>query len=154
MFKGLIMDRCVLLTSTPECVVSPHQAITRAQLEWSPRGETTHDNRVCCLAAPDNHKGTAARQHTQELMSTTHTYPWSLNRCAEQIFAEPNGSERDQRPLTGTAPVRVTRKCSSKHTPATRLLEQITVTTAKLRGGAQVRGIPWVPRMRHCSNLS
>ena len=28
--KGLIMDRCVLLTSTPECVVSP-------------RGETTHE---------------------------------------------------------------------------------------------------------------
>ena len=27
--KGLIMDRCVLLTSIPECVVSP-------------RGETTH----------------------------------------------------------------------------------------------------------------
>ena len=30
MIKGLIMDRCVLLTSTPECVVSP-------------RGETTHE---------------------------------------------------------------------------------------------------------------
>ena len=30
MFKGLIMDGCVLLTSTPECVVSP-------------RGETTHE---------------------------------------------------------------------------------------------------------------
>ena len=29
-FKGLIMDGCVLLTSTPECVVSP-------------RGETTHE---------------------------------------------------------------------------------------------------------------
>ena len=29
MIKGLIMDGCVLLTSTPECVVSP-------------RGETTH----------------------------------------------------------------------------------------------------------------
>ena len=29
LLKGLIMDRCVLLTSTPECVVSP-------------RGETTH----------------------------------------------------------------------------------------------------------------
>ena len=25
------MDRCVLLTSTPECVVSPRRAITRAQ---------------------------------------------------------------------------------------------------------------------------
>ena len=24
------MDRCVLLTSTPECVVSPHRAITRS----------------------------------------------------------------------------------------------------------------------------
>ena len=23
LFKGLIMDRCVLLTSTPECIVSP-----------------------------------------------------------------------------------------------------------------------------------
>ena len=30
MLKGLIMDGCVLLTSTPECVVSP-------------RGETTHE---------------------------------------------------------------------------------------------------------------
>ena len=30
MIKGLIMDRCVLLTSTPEWVVSPHRAITRA----------------------------------------------------------------------------------------------------------------------------
>ena len=29
-FKGLIMDRCVLLTSTPEWVVTPHRAITRA----------------------------------------------------------------------------------------------------------------------------
>ena len=37
------MDRCVLLTSTPECVVSPRQAITRAQPEWSPRSETTHE---------------------------------------------------------------------------------------------------------------
>ena len=27
LFKGLIMDGCVLLTSTPECVVSPHRAI-------------------------------------------------------------------------------------------------------------------------------
>ena len=26
-FKGLFMDRCVLLTSTPECVVSPRWAI-------------------------------------------------------------------------------------------------------------------------------
>ena len=31
--KGLIMDRCVLLTSTPECVVAPRWAITRAQPE-------------------------------------------------------------------------------------------------------------------------
>ena len=38
--KGLIMDRCVL-TSTPEWVVTPRRAITRAQPEWSPRGETT-----------------------------------------------------------------------------------------------------------------
>ena len=30
MFKGLIMDLCMLLTSTPECVVSP-------------RGETTYE---------------------------------------------------------------------------------------------------------------
>ena len=52
LFKGLIMDRCVLLTSTPECVVSPRRAITRAQ----PTG----------------------RQHTRELMSTTHTYPWLI----------------------------------------------------------------------------
>ena len=26
MIKGLIMDRCVLLTSTPSCVVSPRRA--------------------------------------------------------------------------------------------------------------------------------
>ena len=37
------MDRCVLLTSTPECVVSPRRAISRGQPEWSPRGETTHE---------------------------------------------------------------------------------------------------------------
>ena len=41
--KGLIMDGCVLLTSTPECVVSPRRAIPRAQPEGSPRGETTHE---------------------------------------------------------------------------------------------------------------
>ena len=41
-FKGLIMERCALLTSTPECVVSPHRAITRGQPEWLARGETTH----------------------------------------------------------------------------------------------------------------
>ena len=27
LFKGLIMDGCVLLTSTPECVVSPRRAM-------------------------------------------------------------------------------------------------------------------------------
>ena len=37
------MDRCVLLTSTPECVVSPRRATTRSQPEWSPRGETTYE---------------------------------------------------------------------------------------------------------------
>ena len=37
------MDRCVLLTSTPECVVSPRRAITRAcALVIARRGETTH----------------------------------------------------------------------------------------------------------------
>ena len=36
------MDGCVLLTSTPECVVSPRRVIPRAQPEGSPRGETTH----------------------------------------------------------------------------------------------------------------
>ena len=41
MFKGLIIDRCVLLTPTPQCVVSPRRAITRAQP--SSRGETTHE---------------------------------------------------------------------------------------------------------------
>ena len=42
LFKGLIIDRCLLLTSTPEWVVSPRRAITRSQPEWSPSGETTH----------------------------------------------------------------------------------------------------------------
>ena len=52
------MDGCVLLTSTPECVVSPRRVIPRAQPECvvsprrvilraqpegSPRGETTHE---------------------------------------------------------------------------------------------------------------
>ena len=46
--KGSIMDGCVLWTSTPECV----RAITGAQ--------------------------PAARQHTRELMSTTHAYPWLI----------------------------------------------------------------------------
>ena len=31
--KGLIMDSCVLLTLTPECVVSPRRVIMRAQPE-------------------------------------------------------------------------------------------------------------------------
>ena len=31
LFKGLIMDGCVFLTSTPECVVSPRRVIPRAQ---------------------------------------------------------------------------------------------------------------------------
>ena len=48
LFKGLIMDRCMLLTSTPEWVVSPRRAITRAQpsgcaLVIARRGETTHE---------------------------------------------------------------------------------------------------------------
>ena len=43
LFKGLIMDRCLLLTSTPDCVVLPRRVIMRAQPEWSPRGETTHE---------------------------------------------------------------------------------------------------------------
>ena len=43
LIKGLIMDGCVLLTSTPECVVSPRRAIPRAQPEGSSRGETTHE---------------------------------------------------------------------------------------------------------------
>ena len=43
LFKGLIMDGCVLLTSTPECVVSPRRAIPRAAPSGSPRGETTHE---------------------------------------------------------------------------------------------------------------
>ena len=47
--KGLIMDRCVLLTSTPESVVSPR-----------PRDRPV------------------AGQNTRELMSTTHTYPWLI----------------------------------------------------------------------------
>ena len=42
-FKGLIMDMCGLLTLTPECVVSQCRAITRAQPEWLPHGETTHE---------------------------------------------------------------------------------------------------------------
>ena len=57
MLKGLIMDGCVLLTSTPECVVSP-------------RGETTHEG-----VDVNNTHPSAARQHTRELMSTTHTHP-------------------------------------------------------------------------------
>ena len=40
------MDGCVLLTSTPECVVSPRRAIPRAQPEESPRGETTHPSMI------------------------------------------------------------------------------------------------------------
>ena len=55
-FKGLIMDWCVLLTSTPECVVS------RAGRS---RGRSPRDR-------------PAARQHTRELMSTTHTNPWLI----------------------------------------------------------------------------
>ena len=47
LLKGLIMDRCVLLTSTPECVVSP-------------RGETTHEgvdvnNTYLSMINPDYH---------------------------------------------------------------------------------------------------
>ena len=52
LLKGLIIDRCVLLTSTPECVVSPRRAITKVQ--------------------------PVAMQHTKELISTTHTYPWLI----------------------------------------------------------------------------
>ena len=44
------MDRCVLLTSTPECVVSPRQAITRAQPKWWPGGETTHSGCALVIA--------------------------------------------------------------------------------------------------------
>ena len=33
--KGLIMDRCVLLTSTPECVVSPRGETTREGVDVS-----------------------------------------------------------------------------------------------------------------------
>ena len=57
LFKGLIIDRCVLLTSTPECVVSPRRAITRAQPDWLPCGETTHEGVD---------------------VNNTHTYPWLI----------------------------------------------------------------------------
>ena len=40
LFKRLIMDGCVLLSATPECVVSQRLTVTRAQSEWSSRGET------------------------------------------------------------------------------------------------------------------
>ena len=40
------MDRCVLMTSTPECVVSPRRAITRAQPE-------------CVVSPPGDHEGCA-----------------------------------------------------------------------------------------------
>ena len=59
LFKGLIMDGCVLLTSTPECVVSLRRVIPRAQPEGSPRGETTHEgvdvnNTHPSMINPDN----------------------------------------------------------------------------------------------------
>ena len=38
---------------TPEGVVSPRRAITRAQPEWSPRGETTPDNTHTIMFDPD-----------------------------------------------------------------------------------------------------
>ena len=57
LFKGLIMDKSVVLTSTPEWVVSPRRAIA---LGRSPCDRP------------------AARQPTRELMSTTHTYPWLI----------------------------------------------------------------------------
>ena len=38
------MDGCVLLTSTPSCVVSPRRAIPRAPARGiARRGETTHE---------------------------------------------------------------------------------------------------------------
>ena len=42
---GLVMDRCVLLTSTPECVVSPRRAITRALMSTTHTRElmSTHE---------------------------------------------------------------------------------------------------------------
>ena len=43
MFKGLIMDRCVLLTSTPEWVVSPRGDHSGCALVIAWRGETTHE---------------------------------------------------------------------------------------------------------------
>ena len=42
LFKGLIMDGCVLLTSTPECVVSPRGDPSGCALGITRRGETTH----------------------------------------------------------------------------------------------------------------
>ena len=53
LLKGLIMDRCVLLTSTPEWVVLLHRGL-------------------CPRDRP------AAWQPTRELRSTTHTYPWLI----------------------------------------------------------------------------
>ena len=40
------MDGCVLLTSTPECVVSPRRVIPRAQPEGSPRVNNTHPSMI------------------------------------------------------------------------------------------------------------
>ena len=39
------MARCVLLTSTPECVASPRRAITRAAPSWSPGAAFLSSNR-------------------------------------------------------------------------------------------------------------
>ena len=56
MFKGLIMDRCVLLTSTPACLFHcPGQSQGR-----SPSDRPT------------------SRKQIRKLMSTTHSYPWLI----------------------------------------------------------------------------
>ena len=89
------MDRCVLLTSTPECVVSPRRAITSAQPEWSPRGETTHlgvdvNNTHLSMINPLNDKQTACHfvNRREGEWGTCNKYDDCLSRTLFPIYME------------------------------------------------------------------
>ena len=58
LFYGLIMDMCMLLTSTPECVVLPRRAITREQPKTTHEGVDVNNTHLSMIN-PDYNMMTA-----------------------------------------------------------------------------------------------
>ena len=77
MIKGLIMDGCVLLTSTPECVVSP-------------RGETTHEG----VDVNNTHPSMINPDYNMILANLTLNYQYFAYLMQIKVWIESNSSPR------------------------------------------------------------